>query len=628
MILALAAVAIVASVWSGDRLLLGVVSFVLWCEVLLHQRDLRFIVRALHSARKPSLNPLRSAMALAWSRLGGVAAQHLDTVLYRIGVLQWELDQQRSRNESVRAMQAPLGGSENIDLSASSDHELHGKVLEHMVTRYRAKCVAIIEAVRSRSSSAAVVLKGDAPPRAERYIESFLRGYIDEGSSSALGYVSHVDAPRFFADFSSLGIYHTVVEPVLLPASDKMLILWWGFGGIPPTQEELERARELREVVSEQWRVMHLVRNLNDKAQRAESLVNQRDQYLTQLSHDLRTPLHNVLAVLSLMKDEGVNSSSAELIDVAAVNCRALGELLEDVLDYARHEAGFLVAKQGVIDVGEALSSLVASFRVSARAKGLELRLEPVQADLKIQFDSRHFRRILSNFLSNAIKYTESGEVSVSVRIEQSGSASVMVRDSGPGIGIEEQKRLFQPFVRLSSASSDGNGLGLVVTKLLAEANAAEILVESHLGQGSTFTLALGRSAVSQVALGPVAAVPAKSVLLVDDDIDTLLVMERILGRAGYVVHRAQSAEEALRKIDANLSAIITDGSIPGGSEAVLRRCQSHCGHAKRILCSGNVRLTPELAALVDKTFEKPVEGGALLEYLLEEETQRLQEVA
>lgn len=578
-----------------------------FCDLCAVQKALR----GLHcSDAEQRREVFRGSLAQPLTATGRDARRQLDAIVYRSGVQQWELEQQRARMRLHRLGGAIVGESEAPAFDGSDPQELVTHVLEHMQTRFRARCVAVISADANDRTSVTTHLRGAVASCTRSYIESFLRPYLHGQPSSVVGYVSHIDVPSFFADFSAIGIYHTLTEPVQVPGMDEKFVLWWGFGGVPPTSEEVERARELRDLMGERLKVVNVVQGLSQKAQSAEDLGQRREQYLAQVSHDIRSPIHNVCSVLSLMRTEVARESDGELIDVALSNCRSVSEIVEDVLDYARHEGGFLTAHPREIELNELVMTTVSAFKIAAKTKGIELHCIPLDDHAFVRFDGRHLRRILSNLISNALKYTERGRVTVSV-IRRDEELQVKVADTGRGMTGEEVGRLFQPYVRLAPYSTEGNGLGLVVTKLLATANGADVTVESRAGEGSVFAL---RFLATQDS-GSQAPVPV--VLVVDDDSDTLRIMRIVLERSGFAVFATASAEEAMHHVDESLTALVLDKSV-SGSLALAERCRDRFPATARILCTGDVRLDQKWRSAVECVIEKPVDGEQLISLIRE----------
>lgn len=263
-------------------------------------------------------------------------------------------------------------------------------------------------------------------------------------------------------------------------------------------------------------------------------------EFLATISHELRTPLNSIIGFAELLQAiAGDDESRADLSDDDRVKLqrraryldnivtagRSLLEMINELLDMARLEAGRIDLHVEPMNVGETCDGLLALIRPQAERKGLDLRLElppppPAHAHPEappslpiIETDPRKFQRVVFNFLSNAVKFTpEGGRVTLRAERLDGGPdgetrVRVSVLDSGPGISAEDQKRIFEKFRQLDSGHTrehQGTGLGLAIAREFAGAIGAEILVESAPGQGSMFSLiaprTFDRSLIERVA--------------------------------------------------------------------------------------------------------------------------------
>jgi signal transduction histidine kinase len=228
-----------------------------------------------------------------------------------------------------------------------------------------------------------------------------------------------------------------------------------------------------------------------------EELDQSKSQFVRIVTHELRSPVSVANSLLKLI-DRGyvgdLNEKQVELIDRARQRIEFLQVLIDDLLDLAAGRADVMAAAdRGLVPLTDVLEEVRARFEAPAREKGLALQLHTSSESLKVWGDKDELDRMLSNLVSNAVKYTQQGEVRLSVeRID--GSAQVTVSDTGIGIPKEEQPHLFQEFYRASNAKElerSGTGLGLSIVKDLVERYGGEITVESAQGQGTTFQVTL-----------------------------------------------------------------------------------------------------------------------------------------
>jgi PAS domain S-box-containing protein len=238
------------------------------------------------------------------------------------------------------------------------------------------------------------------------------------------------------------------------------------------------------------------LRALNDQlAERSRELehaMGTRNRFYASMSHELRTPINAILGYSSLLLD-GIFGELApeqrDSIDRTFAAANHLQELVNDILDLSKVEAGKMELKLEPVAFPDVVEDLFATVTPLAEGHGVELILEG--APDTIQSDPRRVRQILLNLLSNAIKFGDGRPVRVANWREPDGALVVEVRDEGPGIAEADQERIFEEFVQLESASKPGTGLGLPISRRLAELLGGSLTVTSSVGVGSAFRLTL-----------------------------------------------------------------------------------------------------------------------------------------
>jgi two-component system, sensor histidine kinase len=289
----------------------------------------------------------------------------------------------------------------------------------------------------------------------------------------------------------------------------------------------------------------------------AEQSAQARARVLAAASHDLRQPLHALSVYSAVLASKPAPDLLSEVSQNIDQIVRALGNLLNGLLDLSRLSAGNYVPEHQKLSLERLIGGVCAEYQQAAAQKGLALIQE--LSDVRVVGDSVALGRIARNLIDNAIKYTERGQIRVVTRCEYLGEAPLAilsVTDTGRGIPPSEQSRIFEEFYQLDNPGRDRNkgvGLGLAIVQRLCELTGAKISVESTVGQGTSFRLAM--PALLESAATPEPAAPAtaevslqgKRVYVVDDEHDILHSMRTLLGVWGMQTLTADSATAADR---------------------------------------------------------------------------------
>jgi PAS domain S-box-containing protein len=314
---------------------------------------------------------------------------------------------------------------------------------------------------------------------------------------------------------------------------------------------------------------------LSEALEEARAAARVKSEFLAMMSHELRTPLHGVLGFAEILAATSLSEEQEEYLRHIATSGRHLLAIVNDILDFSSLEKGRITLDNGLIDVAELLDTSCLACRKEAEDKGIALS-HHVDPDVPAQIpgDSRRIRQILLNLVGNAVKFTRTGAVTVSVsQAREAGRDSLdfAVRDTGPGIAPDLLARLFKPFIQADSTlhrSFEGTGLGLAISKQLSEAMGGSIEVHSIVGEGSTFTLRLpiernpARSHETALPLSereiarPVAE-DSPHILIAEDDKISSRLMLKILNDLGYRADLALNGAEALEAFAPGKYALI-----------------------------------------------------------------------
>ncbi|MDO8802692.1 ATP-binding protein [Phenylobacterium sp.] len=369
---------------------------------------------------------------------------------------------------------------------------------------------------------------------------------------------------------------------------------------------------------------------LREAKAEAESATQAKADFLANVSHEIRTPMNGVLGALQLLEREPISPEGRELMRQAADCGLMLSQLLNDVLDFSKIEAGQIDLTPAPMDVGEALDAVMALLDGQARAKGIELYREISGADLWIAADPVRVRQAMFNLLGNAIKFTPVGHVAarLTVTTEPDGQRHVRleIEDTGVGIPHEAQPHLFERFRQAESSTArrfGGSGLGLSITRALAQLMGGDIAFTSTQGVGSTFWLDFTAPAATPVLASPVdeGLLEGVRILLVEDNPTNRLVARTLLTRLGAQVAEAEDGLVGLNAArDGGFDLILMDVQMPNmdGIEATraIRALPGVVAQTPIIGLTANV-MTHQLgayrAAGMNGVVAKPIAVAALI---------------
>ncbi|MFT4101782.1 MAG: hybrid sensor histidine kinase/response regulator [Burkholderiaceae bacterium] len=486
-------------------------------------------------------------------------------------------------------------------------------------------------------------------------ILSAINGII-QGSSSLFG-LSMGPSSRAVQTLTVLGIcvasvattagYRPIVASFLVPAVT-LLALTWGLGPASPDERWVVVATAVLVVLfgglmlalaQDFWALFldsFLIRQqqtalnakLSSALQQAQSANRARTRFLASASHDLRQPLHTLSLFHAALSLRLLDADSAILVKHMGAAIKGLGAQLDTLLDISKLDAGVVSARPSIVSLSGFVRRLETEMRPIAEQKELQLRAS-CPAEAFCRTDEILLASLAHNLIDNAIKYTRSGLVSISVFPEE-GHWALYIRDTGSGIPVDEQDRIFEEFYQINNPERDrtrGLGLGLSIVRRLAQLLDIPMEMQSTVGQGTRFRLLLTR-AISPLKVDDDAraeALPVGSrILVLDDEAAVRRGMQALLEAHGCVVESAATIDEALAIASSfTPDAVVADLRLRGeesGVDAILSLRESHPG-LPALLVSGDTspaRLRMAHGAGI-RLLTKPVEAETLCDAIAQE---------
>jgi signal transduction histidine kinase/CheY-like chemotaxis protein/HPt (histidine-containing phosphotransfer) domain-containing protein len=380
-------------------------------------------------------------------------------------------------------------------------------------------------------------------------------------------------------------------------------------------------------------RVIQRTAELEASREEALSAARAKSSFLATMSHEIRTPLNGVVGMTTLLADTQLNSEQRDYVHTMRISSDQLLGVIDDILDFSKIESGKLELENEALNLQATIEEACDIAAARARAKGLELLADMGDhVPVWVRGDVTRLRQVLLNFINNAIKFTEHGQVIVSAALlrdfapGQGALLEFRVRDTGIGIALERQPALFQSFTQVDASTTrkyGGTGLGLAICKRLAQTMGGQVGVESAPGQGSTFwfTAQLAYADTpdqSQSSIFQMASLSGKRAIVVDDTQLNLRILDKQLKRWGMLPVLFERAQPALDWLAQNtVDVIVTDMHMPDmDGQTFAQSVRKHTPDAHIVLLTSGTMPTGEAAKVFDARLLKPYRQSQLFDAL------------
>ncbi|MCX5813799.1 MAG: response regulator [Proteobacteria bacterium] len=403
------------------------------------------------------------------------------------------------------------------------------------------------------------------------------------------------------------------------------------------SEEDLQN--QIAEMDKARKAMLNILEDLDEARQEADSAAKAKADFLANMSHEIRTPMNAIIGFSSLAMKTDMNRKQRDYIQKIQQSGQHLLGIINDILDFSKIEAGKLSVEHTEFELEKVMDNVSNLISEKTATKGLELVFRIEKGTPKyLVGDPLRLGQILVNYANNAVKFTEQGEVVISVEVveetDSDGLFRFAVEDTGIGLTEEQIGKLFQSFQQADTSTSrkyGGTGLGLAISKKLASLMGGDVGVESEYGKGSTFwfTARLGKGIAKARKLLPEPDLRGRRVLVVDDNQMSRVVLSDMLTGMTFIVNDVASGKEALKEISSAAKSgkpyevVLLDWRMPGmdgieTARAIRDLPLSPLPHMVMVTAYGREEVLREAAmAGLEDVLIKPVSASTMLDTLV-----------